>query len=209
MKKLLLALSVASLFATSALAFEDVDTSGLDEGQSAPTALPENQGVVNFNGKLIGETCQIKTKNQTVTLPRVDVKDVESGTKTGVTEFNIELTGCSEYNDKFVTLKFTPPEAQLATVGTDKVLKNRAFVAGSNNQGAGNVGLKVIAKRSNGNYNPLVNQDQDYPSLPLIQSQLSKAEVAFPFTVEYIKLGSGNVTPGTVSAALPFTVVYK
>lgn len=60
-------------------------------------------GTVTFNGKLIAETCQIKSGSEdiTVTLPTVAIQRLAAaGEEVGSTTFNIEVEQCPEGLDK-------------------------------------------------------------------------------------------------------------
>lgn len=83
MKNALLATALVAAFAAAAF---------------SPTANAANTGTINFNGKVIADTCTISVNGSgtsTVTLPTVTTSAfTAAGTTAGTTPFNVALTGC-------------------------------------------------------------------------------------------------------------------
>lgn len=62
----------------------------------SPVAAQAADGKVTFNGEVIDNTCTVKNKDKTVTLPTVQRSALSSAGETaGVVPFTIDLTSCS------------------------------------------------------------------------------------------------------------------
>lgn len=192
MKKALVALSLAALFAGSAVA-EEIEAVGVEPQGPVIEGV---SGGVNFGGELVPLTCEIKNDNKTVSLPKLWVSQVNNG-EVANTPFNLELTNCPSYAGKFVTVEFRPDADSLEVLGSEKLLKN------TYQDGAENVALKV----KSGTVNILNLSGEEQRSMIGYQ-ELTTGDFEFPFSVEYAKL-AGNATAGYVTARLPFTVIYK
>lgn len=62
---------------------------------AAADELQTGQGLVTFNGELVGETCTIENDNLIVTLPTVSTQSMTTaGIQTGVKNFDIKVKDC-------------------------------------------------------------------------------------------------------------------
>ncbi|MGX3065773.1 fimbrial protein [Ursidibacter arcticus] len=195
MKKLLVALSIASLFAGSTFANE---TEIVTEDPIGNGVVIEGaKGQYSFRGEIVNPTCIIKDAYKKVTLPTVWANELETDSKK--TDFSIDLNGCSPFFDennlasKSVSIRFDAAENTLE----NGLLKNQVGTEPTGTES--NVYLKV----TQGELNVLSNGVSVQPKV------LDKGEFSFNFSVEYAKGDEGNVRPGIVSAVLPFTVIYK
>lgn len=62
-----------------------------------------SDGIINFNGKVVDQSCSVDTASQnlTVTLPTVATTSLGTVSKTtGMTPFYIKLTGCGVESNK-------------------------------------------------------------------------------------------------------------
>ncbi|MGX2968346.1 fimbrial protein [Ursidibacter sp. B-7004-1] len=194
MKKLLVALSVASLFSANIVANGHEAT--IEEGSDHTLATQDvagkvsiGSGSISLNGKLHANTCQLVNddKNKQVTLPSLYVAEFNEG-QTGRTPFSINLTDCSIDNTS-VILQLKPIQDSVQ----GPYLKNTT-------ENGSNVGFKLTGDSG---------RNLDLSTNPTLEQVVEKDKIKFDLYAEYISLTRDPVTPGNVSATLPFVVSYK
>ena len=182
MKKLLVALSVVSLFAGSAMA----ETKG-----------PTKNGEITLEGAVVAETCSITadTANQTVKLPAVTVNDFDTNQISNT--FKISVEKCTVYEGKTLNVKFAPNPAYVE----NGILKSRA--------GKSNVGFKitkdgvnVLAVEDKVAGSVSLNRTLDVNNDP---TKLHN----FTYTVTYAKTDDAPAKVAQLVAILPFSIEYK
>ncbi|MGX2957447.1 fimbrial protein [Ursidibacter arcticus] len=194
MKKLLVALSVASLFAGSAVAnVEELTTEDPTSHEFIGSVVKNGQ--IQFNGQLLAPTCSIVSddQNQVVNLETILTTDL--GQVDTKKPFKVSLEKCPNVN-KLVSLHFNVDENNRDGAHLKNTFSgNKADVSLKISSGEG---LIDLSKPSG---------EQGVESKNLSSSQ----ELEYNFTVEYVKASNvtGEVNPGAVQATLPFTVIYK
>lgn len=163
-------------------------------------AQAASNGVINFKGKIVDQTCDVLIDGQaspaTVTLPTVSTSTLaNAGDVTGQTHFNIELSNCTSGGS--VMSYF---ENGSTVDATTKMLKNTLTGATA----ATNVQLQLIDASTGtaiqaGNTNQITNTTK-------VTIDSSMAAV-LPYAVEYYSLG--GTTAGDVESSVSFTIHYQ
>lgn len=179
MKKALVALSLAALFAGSAAANAPVDRS-----------------TVVFQGSVVAQTCSFTNPIYNVGLPTVWAQDVGVKAELGKTEFKIGVQGCSEFPGKTAVIK--------ADVEADKkvgdLLKNTRPT---------NVGLKVTDAEGQNVLSEGVAKEISLTKETSAGGYDPTALKELAFNVEYAKTDAQPAQAGPVVALLPFVIEYK
>ena len=166
----------------------------------AMNAQAASNGVINFKGKIVDQTCDVLIDGQaspaTVTLPTVSTSTlVNQGDVTGQTNFNIELSNCTAAGAVFAYF-----ENGSTVDATTKRLKNTLTGATA----ADKVQLQLI-DGTNGNPIQTGNTNQiTATSKVTIDSSMA---AVLPYAVEYYSLG--GTTAGDVESSVSFTIHYQ
>lgn len=204
MKKLMIALSLAALVSGVANASDEDIT--ID---AAPPAVnydlkPVTEGTITFNGSVVSKTCTLSEANKQVKLPEVSHDQLLNG-PAGKTVFDIKLDNCAIPQDKFVTLQFNPTKD---SVTSDGLLLNTAkgeYVSNVLLQLNDSNNKKIDLQPVNAEVPNIVGEINGVKDISL----KSLGEVAYSFSIEYVKNSSEQIIPGKVEATLPFTISYK
>lgn len=195
MRKLLLALSVASLFAAPVMAEGDA-LNVPDPHDPAVVASTVSSTNVKFEGTIVAPTCSIVAddQNQVIVLDTLLTTDVAAGV-TSKKDFKIGLERCPTVN-KFVSLHLDVPQDKL----DGQFLKNTfgGFKA--------DVSLKISHNGSPVNLAAAAGEQG------ITKHQLAtNAPSDYVFSVEYVKATNAGdtINPGLVRATLPVEVIYK
>ncbi|EIX9036621.1 fimbrial protein [Klebsiella oxytoca] len=161
-------------------------------------------GVINFEGKLVANTCDITIDGQaspaTVTLPTVSVNTLANvGDTTGRTSFNIGLSNCQGVTSTTTAAAFY--EAGATVDSTTFQLVNTAAAADA----ATNVQLQLL-DGSDASYSKINigNQDQNTKTA---QVALNNGAATLPYAVQYY--ATDAATPGQVSSQVNFSINYQ
>lgn len=194
MKKLLLALGVAT--ALTGTAFANTDVVSQDS---------KIEGRVTLLGKIVPETCEVaqESKELTVELPTLSVYSFE-GQDRGRKDFKIKLVKCDGGHSK-ISLGFKPIAGDVDGNG---LLLNKAST-----EAAGGVKLQLSSNDKPIQLHKAVGE-QGVPEIaetynPDERDEEAKFEYEFDFSAEYVKASDATVTPGNVRANLPFSIIYK
>lgn len=165
-----------------------------------------HDGVVSFTGKVVDQTCTVKTESQTlqVKLPTVSKKQLDAVGKTaGKTAFNIKVENCSaaSVTDASKVAAYFLPNAEYIDENTHN-LKNQATSP------ANSVQVRLL----NNNFKPIQvgeNIDAQYPTDSSSSgfSTINAGTASIRYYAEYI--ATGSATPGNVTAKVEYDIVYK
>lgn len=170
---------------------------------ATPADAANIDGNVVITGKIVAQTCTVAGDSGTdvnVTLPTISNALLQTTAATaGRTPFTIKLTGCTAPSGDAsapttVGVYFSPDATFNATTGT---LTNLA------SGGASNVTVQLL----NADKSVIVigkdvsNQNVQYPK------SLVAGDISLDYYAQYYALSA--VTPGTVNAKAPFTIVYQ
>ena len=163
-----------------------------------------NDGTVTFTGKVVDQTCTVKTESQNlqVKLPTVSKKQLDTANKTaGKTAFNIKVENCSVTSgaDASKVAAYFLPNAEYIDENTHN-LKNTATSSQANN---------VQVRLLNNTFQPIQvgeNIDTQYPTISAF-STINAGTASIRYYAEYIAIGSA--TPGNVTAKVEYDIVYK
>lgn len=160
-------------------------------------------GVVSFTGKVVDQTCTVKTesKDLKVKLPTVSKKQLDTvGNTVGKTAFNIKVENCSaaSVTDASKVAAYFLPNAEYIDENTHN-LKNQAASP------ANSVQVRLL----NNNFKPIQvgeNIDTQYPTDSSF-STINGGTASIRYYAEYI--ATGSATPGNVTAKVEYDIVYK
>lgn len=163
-----------------------------------------HDGVVSFTGKVVDQTCTVKTESQNlqVKLPTVSRKQLDTANKTaGKTAFNIKVENCSVTSgaDASKVAAYFLPNAEYIDENTHN-LKNTETSSQANN---------VQVRLLNNNFQPIQvgeNIDTQYPTINGF-STINAGTASIRYYAEYI--ATGSATPGNVTAKVEYDIVYK
>ncbi|OOS01668.1 hypothetical protein B0186_02055 [Canicola haemoglobinophilus] len=173
--------------------------SSLTHYSFAATATPHD-GTINFNGKIVDQTCEVQSgdKNLTVTLPTVSKTNLKNkGNTAGETPFTIHLEKCKGVNEKqgnTVRLYFLPDSAKMDLA--NKVLKNTA------RNPAQNVGIQLTTSTLDDI--PLGEAINKY--IQSTDKVALSANVALNYKARYYATGVAGAGP--VQASVQYNIVY-
>ena len=107
------------------------------------TAANPGQGMVTFNGELVGETCTIENDNLIVTLPTVSTQSVSgAGGQGGIKNFDIKVKDCPSAFKK-VAAHFEPIGSSGINYSTWNLKNDYQATSGSQNA-ASNVEVRLF-----------------------------------------------------------------
>ena len=168
----------------------------------SPVAAQAADGKVTFNGEVIDNTCTVKNKDKTVTLPTVQRSALSSSGETaGVVPFTIDLTSCTPGTD--VSVYFEKDQF----VSTEGRLKNTL----SDGTEAENVDVELLNTRFtaiNLAESPTIAADGTVarPSVIPVAVAEQDGSASLPFYARYY--ATDAATAGKVATYVNFTVVY-
>ncbi|KKZ55537.1 fimbrial protein [Haemophilus haemolyticus] len=161
-------------------------------------------GVVSFTGKVVDQTCTVKTesKDLKVKLPTVSKKQLDTvGNTVGKTAFNIKVENCSAASPEASKVAaYFLPNAEYIDENTHN-LKNTAT-----SSKADNVQVRLL----DNNFQPIQvgeNIDTQYPASSNSFSTINGNAASVRYYAEYI--ATGSATPGNVTAKVEYDIVYK
>lgn len=164
-----------------------------------------NDGTVTFTGKVVDQTCTVKTesKDLQVKLPTVSKKQLDTvGNTAGKTAFNIKVENCSAASsDASKVAAYFLPNAEYIDENTHN-LKNTAPSSKANN---------VQVRLLNNNFQSIQvgeNIDTQYPESSNSFSTINGNAASVRYYAEYIAV-TGSATPGNVTAKVEYDIVYK
>lgn len=158
-------------------------------------------GVVKFDGEVINQTCEVVTgsslteNDQTVTLPKVRKKDLDTAGKVaGTTPFAIKLTNCTAPSNYSVKAQFV--DSSLVDVANNYTLKNTTV------GGAENVNLQLTN----------VNTAQairigDAVSDNVQTTPITAEETVLRYNVQYYATAAAG--EGKVTSQVEYNIVYE
>lgn len=161
-------------------------------------------GVVNFNGKIVADTCEINVNESASTTGTVTFADTYPADYSGdgsigtSKDFKIELIKCDPLEDKLnLTFSGTTTDAGFLR------LENSEAGAGS----ATNVGITVTNK--NGGAND-VKFDGSVPDASTdVDNAGSITPTIFNYTANVIQVGNNAPTAGKYASSATFEVFYR
>ncbi|HDC1420837.1 TPA: fimbrial protein [Salmonella enterica] len=162
------------------------------------TSATAFDGTINFIGKVVDQTCSVKTgsTNLTVTLPTVSKAALDTAAKTAaLTPFAIQLTGCNTgASDGSQTVKvyFEPNAATDFTTGN---LKN----TGS----ATDVQVQLL----NQDGSTPIKLGQDFASQNVMATHIDASDVTLRYAAQYYATGAAGA--GDVNTTVNYTITYE
>jgi len=153
-------------------------------------ALAVDTGTINFNGEVIGQTCEVLPADGTynVTLPAVSAAALSgAGATTETTAFNIALTNCSSVVGGVYAF---------FEQGTN-VLDGKLV----NNGTAENIVVELLD--SNGSVINAGSTDQAENAATVV---VSEGNASLNYSARY--LATGTVTAGTISTSVTYSIAY-
>ncbi|CAM3936546.1 fimbrial protein [Klebsiella sp. 10982] len=168
----------------------------------SPVAAQAADGKVTFNGEVIDNTCTVKNKDKTVTLPTVQRSALSSSGETaGVVPFTIDLTSCTPGTD--VSVYFEKDQ----NVSTEGRLKNTLTGNGS----AKNVDVELLNTQFtsiNLAETPAIDANGIVARPDVIPVAVAEKDgsASLPFYARYYATDAASA--GKVAAYVNFTVVY-
>ena len=158
-------------------------------------------GTINITGKVIQQTCRVKTesKNLTVQLPDVGTASLAAANQTAATTpFTVKLEACTVPSGdnapaRNVSIYFDAGGTQASTR-----LKNTAT-----NNAAGNVEVQLLNK----NMSPIDLSKTNAAAQSSIAETINGADTSFNYYVRYF--ATAAATTGNVTSRVNYTVVYN
>ncbi|HIF7993752.1 TPA: fimbrial protein [Morganella morganii] len=158
-------------------------------------------GTINFIGKVVDQTCSVKSgsDNLTVTLPTVSKTALATPAKTAaLTPFVIELSGCNPAaaeGAKKVKAYFEPNATTDATTGNLNI-----------EPGAGKAtGVQIQLLNADGS--TPIKLGKDVAAQGVTAANISAADVKLTYNTQYY--ATAVATPGDVKATVNYTISYE
>ncbi|EHY6229543.1 fimbrial protein [Escherichia coli] len=175
-------------------------------------------GKIRFTGRVVKATCKVATdsKQIEVVLPVVPSNlftgiDIEAQGASNQTDFNINLTECSNTEDQKIEFRFTGT-ADSANKTLANEVEGSTDADNSGNAGATGVGIRIYSKgtTNNGliNLNTTAAEGGASTAAYTIPGNATTHDFSAAFTAGYAQNGS-TVAPGVVKSTASFVVLYE
>lgn len=175
-------------------------------------------GKIRFTYRVVKATCKVATdsKQIEVVLPVVPSNlftgiDVEAQGASNQTDFNINLTECSNTDDQKIEFRFTGT-ADSANKTLANEVEGSTDADNSGNAGATGVGIRIYSKgtTNNGliNLNTTAAEGSASTAAYTIPGNATTHDFSAAFTAGYAQNGS-TVAPGVVKSTASFVVLYE
>jgi major type 1 subunit fimbrin (pilin) len=155
------------------------------------TALGADTGTITFSGALTTSSCTVDAGGASVTLPRIPISSLQTtGSTAGKTQFTLTLSGCTLAGGN----------------GTVKIgFRNDTNIDQTTHNLKETADTTHVQIQLRNSAQDIINLVDNTNSLPLTPAG---GNASFTLYAEYYAPGAGLVTSGTVTAALPFDLIY-
>ncbi|EEL0142665.1 fimbrial protein [Salmonella enterica subsp. enterica serovar Montevideo] len=157
-------------------------------------------GAINFNGKVVDQTCSVDTasKNLTVTLPTVAATSLGAVSKTtGMTPFYIKLTGCGVDNNQSKKVKLFFDNSATVDANTGNLI----------NTATGTKAENVQVQLMNADATTEIKLNNDFADQQVSATDIAVSDVTLRYNARYYS--TDVVTAGDVKATVNYTIAYE